>query len=185
MEPDSITTLSCSIRASDKVSIDDLFVALYDELLGLARSELKKSRRRFIFDSESLLHEAYLKLVKHPPSEKLSDRKHFMMIVVKIMRQILATKARMQMSKRRGEGMDCLHFDERYYADSEIRFEAINLKELLTRLGVINKRQKRVLDCRYFEGYGIEQTAEILSISPATVKRDLADARSWLQGQIF
>ena len=125
-----------------------------------------------------------LKLVKHPPEGEWDGRHHFFGIAARAMRQILVNYAKKKSRKKRGGKQTPLEFEEGIYLTEEKADEIVALDEALEKLEKLNERQARVIECRYFAGYNIEETATILDISPATVKRDWTIAKAWLFNQM-
>jgi RNA polymerase sigma factor (TIGR02999 family) len=168
----------------DSESVQKLLPLVYNELRQLARRELRNERPGHTLNTTALVHEAYLKLVQNPPKEDWAGRKHFFVIAARAMRQILVNYARSRKTDKRGGGNEPITLDEGYFITPEKADDLIGLDEALSRLEKLNERQSKVVECRYFGGYGVEETADILGISPATVKRDWTSARAWLYSQI-
>lgn len=165
-------------------SINEALPLVYDELRILAQRELRRERKGHTLNTTALVHEAYLKLIKHPPDGEWDGRHHFFGIAVRAMRQILVNYAKKKSRKKRGGKQTPLNFEEGIYLTEKKAEEIVALDEALERLEKINERQARIIECRYFAGYNIEETANILDISPATVKRDWTMAKAWLFSQI-
>jgi RNA polymerase sigma factor (TIGR02999 family) len=182
-KPEKLTQLLNSASENSE-SIDKIWPHVYDELRSLAHNELRRERKGHTLDTTSLVHEAYLKLIKHPPEGEWDGRHHFFGIAARAMRQILVNYAKKKSRKKRGGKKTPLQFEEGIYLTEEKADEIVALDEALEKLEKINERQARVIECRYFAGYNIEETASILDISPATVKRDWTIAKAWLFNQI-
>jgi RNA polymerase sigma factor (TIGR02999 family) len=165
-------------------AIDKIWPLVYNELRNLAHLELRKERKGHTLNTTALVHEAYLKLIKHPPEGEWDGRHHFFGIAARAMRQILVNYAKKRNRKKRGGKQTPVEFEEGIYLTEEKAEEIVALDEALERLEKINERQARVIECRYFAGYNIEETAQILDVSPATVKRDWTIAKAWLFRQI-
>ncbi|MDZ7717567.1 MAG: ECF-type sigma factor [Balneolaceae bacterium] len=166
-------------------SINEALPLVYDELRVLAQRELRHERKGHTLNTTALVHEAYMKLINHPPKGEWDGRHHFFGIAARAMRQILVNYAKKKNRKKRGGKQTPAEFDEGIYLSTEKAEEIVALDEALGRLEKINERQARVIECRYFAGYNIEETADILEISPATVKRDWTVAKAWLYNQIY
>jgi len=179
-----LTSMLNSMDGGNSESVHQLLPLVYEELRQLARRELRSERAGHTLNTTALVHEAYLKLVQNPPSEDWSGRKHFFVIAARAMRQILVNYARARKTSKRGGDVKPVTLDEGYFLSQEKAGELIGLDEALSRLEQLNERQSKVVECRYFGGYGVEETADILGISPATVKRDWTSARAWLYTQI-
>lgn len=165
-------------------AIDKIWPLVYNELRNLAHLELRKERKGHTLNTTALVHEAYLKLIKHPPEGEWDGRHHFFGIAARAMRQILVNYAKKKSRKKRGGKQTPVEFEEGIYLTEEKAEEIVALDQALERLEKINERQARVIECRYFAGYNIEETAQILEVSPATVKRDWTIAKAWLFSQI-
>lgn len=163
-----------------------LIPMLYHELHVLARSQRARWRGDVSLDTTALLHEAYLKIAGQDAPD-WNDRSHFMAVACTAMRQVLIDHARGRHAKKRGGGVRPVTFDdiERLLASSEpepyAQSEALLLLDRsLGRLADRSPRQARVVECRFFGGMTIPETAEALDISPATVKRDWSVAQAFL-----
>jgi len=178
-----LTQLLNSVDESSE-AIDKIWPLVYNELRNLAHLELRKERKGHTLNTTALVHEAYLKLIKHPPEGEWDGRHHFFGIAARAMRQILVNYAKKRNRKKRGGNQTPTEFEEGIYLTEEKAEEIVALDEALEMLEKINERQARVIECRYFAGYNIEETAQILEVSPATVKRDWTIARAWLFRQI-
>lgn len=183
-EHPEVTKLLHSISNGDEEAVNNLFPLVYNELRGLARRELGVERPGHTLNATSLVHEAYIKLVKSPPTGDWAGRNHFFLVAARAIRQILVNYARNRNALKRGGSQEQLSFDEGIYLSEEQVDDLVGLDEALNILEKRNSRQSKVVECRYFGGYGIEETAEILNISPATVKRDWISARAWLYSQM-
>lgn len=168
----------------NSASIDKVWPFVYDELRSLAHKELRNERSGHTLNTTALVHEAYLKLIKHPPEGDWEGRRHFFGIAARAMRQILVNYAKKKSRIKRGGKQTPQQFEEGIYFSEEKADEIVALDEALERLEKISARQARIIECRYFAGYNIEETASILDISPATVKRDWTLAKAWLFSQI-
>ncbi|MCC5941921.1 MAG: sigma-70 family RNA polymerase sigma factor [Balneolaceae bacterium] len=168
----------------DSSSINKALPLVYDELRNLAHRQLRGERPGHTLNTTALVHEAYMKLINNPPEGDWNGRRHFFGIAARAMRQILVNYALMRSRKKRSGSMNLQPFEDEIYLSEEKAEELIVLDEALKELEKLNERQGRVVECRYFAGYNVEETADILGISPATVKRDWTSARAWLFSQI-
>lgn len=182
-EHHELTLLLNSVHKNSE-SVNKVLPLVYDELRSLAHRELRRERDGHTLNTTALVHEAYIKLIKHPPDGSWDGRRHFFGIAARAMRQILVNYAKKRSRQKRGGNSKPLPFEEGIYLSDEKAEELVALDEALERLDKMNKRQVQVVECRYFGGYNIEETAEILGISPATVKRDWTFARAWLHSQL-
>jgi RNA polymerase sigma factor (TIGR02999 family) len=180
----SVTELLALAAAGDRGALDRAFPLVYDELRLLARRQLRREPQGHTLSSTGLVHEAYLRLVDRSHGVWV-DRMHFLAIAATAMRRILVDHARRHHAARRGGGappvmletIDAVAVDDR--ADL-----LVNLDEALERLALLDARQARVVECRFFGGLTAEETAEALGIAVRTVKRDWAKARSWLYQEL-
>jgi len=153
---------------------------VYEELRLLASGQLRRERNGHTLNTTSLVHESYLKLVKHPPEGQWEGRRHFFGTAARAMRQVLVNYALKRSRKKRGGYLQIEPYEEGIFLSEQKSEELIALDSALKELEQMNERQCRVVECRYFAGYNIDETAEILEISKATVKRDWLSARAWL-----
>jgi RNA polymerase sigma-70 factor (ECF subfamily) len=152
---------------------------VYDELRRLAHHYLRQERRDHTLQSTALVHEAYLRLAGQNPPQ-WQNRAHFFGIAAHIMRQILVEYARGRSTAKRGGGACRLTLDEALALPQQMDVDVVELDKALTGLAELDAQQSRIVELRYFAGLTIEDTSEVLGISPATVKRDWVTARAWL-----
>ncbi len=162
----------------DGRALDALFPLVYDELRRLARSYLRSERAGHTLQSTALVHEAYLRLVNQNASWQ--NRAHFFGIAAQMMRRILVDHARTHNAARRGEGACKVTLDEEIAGVEQRDINVLAVDEALTRLAQFDAQQSRIVELRFFAGLSIEDTSEVLKVSPATVKRDWAMAKAWL-----
>jgi len=181
----TFTALLERARQGDRTARDRLFSMVYDQLRRIARRQRRK-RDGNTLNTTALVHEAYIKL-GGADQFGVRDRAHFMAVAATAMRQILIDHARSRRTAKRGGGRPTIPLDEiegalRAGPDfSDDKAEALlSLDDVLERLGRHSPRQRSVVECRFFAGYSIEETAQALGIAPATVKRDWAMAQAWL-----
>ncbi|OZC01876.1 ECF-type sigma factor [Rubricoccus marinus] len=175
-----VTALLADSRNGDSSASDRLLGAVYDELHRLAQIHRSRSRRDGTLNTTALVHEAYLKLVD---GDRLpfDGRAHFFAAAARAMRQVIVDDARKRNRVKRGGGERPTSLDRvgEIRAD-EPADEILALDEALKRFEEIDPRAARVVECRYFAGLTVEETAEALGISPTTVKREWVAARAWL-----
>ena len=186
---DTIAGLLQAIQQGDRAALDELFPLIYDELSVLAHNQRSAWHGDLTLNTTALVHEAYLKLVdqKRLPAE---SRSHFFSVAAKAMRHILCNYARDKHRQKRGG--DAPHESLGPAHDVALRVDLSDehassltaLDAALKRLEQIADRQARVVECRFFGGMGVEETAEALGISPRTVKRDWTFARAWLRREV-
>lgn len=170
------------VRDGESGALDRLLPILYDELRALARRQRRRSSSETI-NTTALVHEAYEKLARQDGG--WSDRAHFFRVAAKAMRDVLVDYARQRKAAKRGGGQPDVPLDEGAALVADERTEEVlALDEALTRLAAIDARQGEVVELRYFVGLTIPETADVLGLSPATVKREWTAARAWLYREI-
>jgi RNA polymerase sigma factor (TIGR02999 family) len=177
--PAAVASLLDEARQGDEQALATLVPMVYDELRRLAASYIRRERPGQTLQATALVHDAYLRLLQ---DAQLSwqNRAHFFGIAARSMRQILIERARARHAVKRGGHQMRVTFDPGLIvrAQEPLDFEALD--DALTRLGHLDPDLARVVEVRFFGGLSIEETAEALMISPATVKRRWALARAWL-----
>lgn len=176
---EGMTQLLSRAADGDKEAFDAVFSTVYEELHRLARSQRRLWEGNHTLDTTSLIHEAYLKLAEREGAS-WNDLPHFLAVAARAMRHILVNYAERQQAAKRGGSQEPLTIDESICMDPGTAEEILVLHESLERLAARNERQARVLESRFFGGFTIEDTAKLLDLSPATVKRDWALASAWL-----
>ncbi|HIG74934.1 MAG TPA: sigma-70 family RNA polymerase sigma factor [Bacteroidetes bacterium] len=175
-----VTALLAESRAGDSAAADRLLSAVYDELHRLAKVHRSRSRRDATLNTTALVHEAYFKLVD---GDRLpfDGRAHFFSAAARAMRQVVVDDARKRGRIKRGGGERPTSLDRvGEPAADEPATEILALDEALRTFETLDPRAARVVECRYFAGLTVEETAEALGVSPTTVKREWAAARAWL-----
>ncbi len=168
----------------DRQALDRLLPLVYTELHKQAARYLRKERVGHTLQPTALVHEAYLRLVNQR-DVAWQNRAHFFGICAQLMRRILVDHAReRQAEKRGGGGMVRVTLDERVAAVEEREVDLLALDEALTRLAAMDERQARVVELRFFSGLNVEETAEVMEVSPATVKLDWSMAKAWLRREM-
>jgi RNA polymerase sigma factor (TIGR02999 family) len=164
-----------------KKAADDLAPAVYTELRRLAAAYMRRERQGQTLQATALVHEAYLRLAAAEPV--WTDRHHFLGIAARSMRQILVEHARARGAQKRWGDMDrvSLH-DSVAHPRGDPMLPALD--EALTRLEQVDPEQAKIIELRYFIGLDINETADALGLSPATVKRRWAMARAWLHREL-
>jgi len=155
---------------------------VYAELKALAAGYLRSERADHTLQTTGLVHEAYLKLVDQKRTT-WKNRSHFFGIAAQAMRRILVDHARKRRAAKR-DGGHPITLDDDLPGVATATAEVLAVDEALERLAALDPRQARIVELRYFAGASIEQTAEALEISPATVKRDWLSAKAWLQREL-
>jgi RNA polymerase sigma factor (TIGR02999 family) len=181
--PEQVTDLLQAAREGDRAALDRVFSIVYEQLRGLAHSQRRRWQGDYTLDTTALVHEAYLKLVDQS-SASFKDRGHFMAVAAKAMRHILVNYAERRRAAKRGGSAQHVPIDEFNPVSEEAAEEVLALHDALDRLAALNERQANVVEARFFAGLPIEEAAEALAISPATVKRDWNLASAWLHREI-
>jgi len=174
-----VTQLLVSLGAGDRSALDRLMPLVYMELRRLAKSKLGSERADHTLNTTALVHEAYIKLADQHKINWQS-RAQFFALASQAMRRILVDYARRRNAAKRG-GNAIISIREADSVASEVRTDAlVALDESLQRLAELDPRQSQIVECRFFGGLSIEETAEVVGVSTATVKREWAVARAWL-----
>ncbi len=173
-----VTRLLVQWTEGNQQAMEQLLPLVYDELRRLARSYLQRERPGHTLQSTALVHEAYMRLVDQEVTWQ--SRAHFFGIAAQMMRRILVDHARTRNAAKRGDGAERVTLDEGLVAAAERDVNVLALDEALTRLAQLDEQQSKIVELRFFAGLSIEDTSELLKISPATVKRDWAMAKAWL-----
>jgi RNA polymerase sigma-70 factor, ECF subfamily len=184
MSDRDVTALLEEFAGGDAAALDRLFPLVYEELRRLAHVRMNAERSGHTLNTTALVHEAYMKLVRHPPHVQWQSRIHFFAVAARAMRQILVNHAKGRSRAKRGGGAAPISLDEAVVMSEARSEELVALDEALERLEAIDLRQSRVVELRYFGGLTIEETAQVLAVSVVTVKRDWATARAWLYREV-
>ena len=176
---DDVTGLLLSWRQGDAEALDRLVPLVYDELRVVARRHLQRERPGHALQATALVHEVYLRLAD-VDRLTLKNRTHFFAVAAKLMRRILVDHARRQHADKRGGGVTMLSLDDASPAAQPPGVDVLALDQALEALSAIDARQAGVVELRFFAGLNIDETAEALGISPATVEREWAMAKAWL-----
>jgi RNA polymerase sigma factor (TIGR02999 family) len=163
-------------------ALDELIPLLYDRLRELAHQRLRKEPDASL-NTTGLVHEAYLKLIDAPRTG-VRDRGHFLALASRIMRNLLVDYARARRAVKRGAGVMPVRFQDAMWITDEQVDVVSDLDDVLKRLESVDARRCRILEQRYFGGLTLEETADALGVSLATVKRELRSARAWLAAQL-
>lgn len=169
--------------ASSRVTPEALFPLVYEELRRLARRQLAGEAREHTLRTTALVHEAYIRLVDGSRIGPV-ERAYFFGAAARAMRQVLVDHARRRNAAKRGGGRAPLALGDLDVSVDAFAGELIDLDRALERLAELNPRHARVVECRFFGGLDVEQTAAVLDVSPRTVKSDWAFARAWLRREL-
>jgi len=175
----NITKLLNDISLGNNIAINKVLPLVYNELRNISSRYLNLEYRKHTLQPTELVHEAYIKLIG---SQHLcwESRAHFYGIAARSMRQILVDYARKRKAKKRGSGKTNLSLDKVAYIVLENDEQILQLDEALKKLEQLEERCSKIVELRYFSGLTIDETAKILNISPATVKRDWSFAKAWI-----
>ena len=176
MEPD-LTTLLHAAGGGDAKALDELFHLVYRELRSIARAHRRRWVGNETLNTTALIHEAYIKLAGRDSWE---DRAHFYATAAKAMRQILINYAERSRAAKRGSGEVVLDLDDVVVASDEAAEDLLALNQALERLEREKPRWCRVVECRFFAGLTVEETAHALGVSRATANREWRLAAAWL-----
>ena len=180
-EPD-LTGLLRAWAEGDLVARDRVVPVVYAELHRQARRYLGREAPGITLQTTDLVHEAYLRLVGQ--HSEWRSRAQFFGLAGQLMRRILVDHARMRGAAKRGGSAVQVSFKEEDVGHAAEEIDLVDLDEALVRLAARDPQQSRIVELRYFSGLAIEETAEVLGISPATVKRDWVMARAWLKREL-
>jgi RNA polymerase sigma factor (TIGR02999 family) len=178
-----VTRLLAQLGGGGPGSLDRLIPILYDELRRIARRQMRGERSEHTLDTTALVHEAYVKLVG---LDRMSwqNRAHFLAVAAQAMRRVLVDHAVGRRAQKRGGARRRVPLEEVDIRGAQPVETLVALDTALTRLESVDVRLSRVVECRYFGGLSVEETAAALDVSPATVKRDWSVARAWLNREL-
>ncbi len=178
-----ITQMLNLLAQGDKSVLDELVPIVYTQLRSLASHSMNYAQKGQTLNTTALVHEAYLKLAGQQKLD-FRNRAHFFGVAAKAMRQIIVDFARKQNAAKRGSGQPNMPLDAQPLIADEQTEEILALEEGLQKLESVDQRKARIIELRYFAGLTIDETAEILHTSAATVKRDWNFSRAWLLNEI-
>lgn len=182
-ERSRVTEALAELAGGDREALDRLLPVVYTHLRSMADRELRRERPGHTLTPTALVHEAFLKLV-HLDRISWRGRGHFFGACSQVMRRILVSHARSKLAAKRGARAEAVPLENATLAAATRPEELVALDEALDRLAELEPRHAKVVECRFFAGLGIEETAEALGVSPATVKRDWTLARAWLNREL-
>lgn len=181
--PTDVTQLLLDWNAGDQHALAELMPLVYAELRQIAARQLRRERSDHTLQATALVHEAWLRLVQ---TERLTwqNRAHFLGVAAELMRRVLVDHARRRSAGKRGSGETRLSLNEAIDVAQPREINLLALDDALTSLAALDPRQSKIVELKYFGGLEIEEIAEVVGISPATVKRDWQWARAWLHREI-
>jgi RNA polymerase sigma factor (TIGR02999 family) len=186
MDPSSrsdVTELLIAWSNGNQAARDQLMGVVYDELHRLARRYMRRESPGHTLQTSALLNEAFLRLVDQK-NVHWQNRAHFFGIAAQMMRRILVDYARSRNYAKRGGGARALSLDEALIVSDARNEEVVNVHEALERLTEFDSRKGQIVELRFFGGLSIEETAEVLGVSPGTVMRDWTLAKAWLHREM-
>jgi RNA polymerase sigma-70 factor (ECF subfamily) len=181
--PEDITRILQEVSGGNREAPARLMPLVYDELRRLADHYLRRERPDHTLQPTALVHEAYLRLIDQTRVD-WQNRAHFFGVAAQLMRRILVDHARRHQASKRGGFQQKLALDEAVDYSQTRDVDLVKLDDALTALAKFDARQSRIVELRFFGGLTIEETAEALGISPATVKVDWSMAKAWLRREI-
>jgi RNA polymerase sigma factor (TIGR02999 family) len=182
MTQHEVTRLLAAVRGGQQQALEQLYALVYGELRGMAEARLRRERSGHTLQPTALVNEVYLRL--DPDRDSWQNRRHFFGAASHAMRRILVDYARHRMADKRGAGIERVTLTDLDIAAPEVDLDLVALDEALGELGRDEPRLAEVVTMRVFAGMSIEETAQAMEISPATVKRDWLFARAWLSERI-
>ncbi len=179
---DAVTRIVRRASTSDQKAVSKLMPLVYDELRRLARRYVQRERATTL-QATALVHEAYLRLAKDK-KQNWQGRTHFLAIAAIAMRRILVERARARAASKRGGSRTRITLDESLVADKGKPVDLLALDHALTTLASLDAQQARIVELRFFGGLTVQETADAVGVSPASVKRGWTMARAWLRREV-
>jgi len=176
---DTVSRLLRAARGGDEAASDALARVVYDELRRLARQQLRRERPGQTLQPTALAHEAWMRVMGSRHLEA-HDRGHFLGIAARVMRQILVERARARRAAKRGAAPERVTLDDALVGEAPRSIDVLALDEALERLAAAYPSHARLVELRFFGGLSVEEAADVLGSSPATVKRHWSFAKAWL-----
>jgi len=183
VSPKGVTQLLIAWSNGDQVARDELMPLVYEELHRLAHRYMNHERPGHTLQTSALVNEAFIKLIDQTDVD-WQNRAHFFGLAAQMMRRILVDHARSRQYLKRGGGAQRVSFDEALIVSQERVDEVVALDDALKDLAQFDQRKSQIVELRFFGGLSIEETAELLKVSPGTVMRDWTLAKAWLRKQI-
>ena len=178
-----VTQLLIQWSNGDKAALDKLMPLIYEELRQLARHYMNRERAGHTLQTTALVNEAYLRLINRKQVH-WQNRAHFFAIAAHLMRSILVDHARSHAYAKRGGGARKIALDEALAVSQQRAADVVALDDALKRLAEIDRQQSRIVELKFFGGLTIEETAEVLGLSSATIKREWSTAKAWLYHEL-
>lgn len=181
--PGETTRLLSEWRAGDQTAFDRLLPIVYEELRRLASHYMRAERADHLLQTTALVHEAYLRLIDHKDAS-YETRHHFFAVAAQVMRHVLVDYARARQRVKRGGGAPAVPLEDVAVISDERAEEVIAVDTALENLMSLDVRKGRIFELRHFGGLSVEEAAQVLQVSPATVARDWRMAKAWLRRAI-
>jgi len=183
IEPHRVTMLLRRWSEGDETALDELTPLVYGELRRLAHSHMRHEKPGHVLQTSALINEAYLRLIEER-GIKWESRRHFFGIATRLMRRVLVDDARRRNFLKRGGTQVHVSFDDTLSVSQEQASNIVALDDALRSLELKDKRKSQIVELRFFGGLSIEETAEVLQVSPGTVMREWTFARAWLRDEM-
>src|SRR5438477_12687781 len=183
VSPHEVTQLLAEWSHGDNAALAELTPLVYEELRRLAHHFMEGQRPEHTLQTTALVNEAYMRLADQT-KPSWQNRAHFFAVAARAMRQILVNYARSNRAQKRGGGALKVELDEAAILSPEQSKEIVDLHEALERLAALNSRKAQVVELKYFGGLNYDEMAEVLKISPVTVRRDWEFAKAWLYTEL-
>jgi RNA polymerase sigma-70 factor (ECF subfamily) len=181
--PENVTKLLVAWGDGDEAARDELMPLVYQELHRLAHHYMNRERPGHTLQTSALVNEAFVRLIDQK-EVRWQNRAHFFGLAAQMMRRVLVDYARSRQYAKRGGGAQQVSFDEALFVSEERAHEVVALDDALKDLAQFDQRKSQIVELRFFGGLSIEETAELLKVSPGTVMRDWTLAKAWLRKQI-
>ena len=178
-----VTQLLQKWSNGDSQALDELTPLVYSEVRKLARSYSSPRRPDHTMQATALVNEAYIRLIDQKKVQ-WQNRAHFFGIAAQMMRRVLVDHARMRKAEKRGSGESPIVLEESMALSTERPLDLVRLDDALQALATLDPRQAKIVELRYFGELSIEETAAVVNLSPTTVKREWAAARTWLRREL-
>ncbi|HXA66605.1 MAG TPA: sigma-70 family RNA polymerase sigma factor [Bryobacteraceae bacterium] len=178
-----VTQLLIEWGNGSHAALEELMPLVYAELHKMARRYMNQQNPLHTLQTTALIHEAYLRLAGEG-AKQWQNRAHFFGVAAKAMRHVLVDHARTTNAAKRGGAVRALRLDEEIDSSGERMAQLIALDDALTDLAKLHQRQSEVIELRFFGGLSVQETAELLKVSPETVARDWRIAKAWLHGEL-
>jgi len=184
MKQDAVKRLDDMDNRTSAMELSQVMPEAYEELRRLARAYMARERKgQQTLQATALVNEAYLRL-KRVKTPLWQNRAHFCAIAANAMREILVEKARARAAKKRGGSRARVSFNEDIAAGAEQSIDLLSLHEAITNLETQDQKLARIVELRFFGGLTVEETAEVMHVSPVTIKRGWSMAKAWLKREM-